>query len=685
VIARQTVRRQLFWRRTVVRVAPEPPPPPPKPNRSIAARLRADPEATLREIRALVAEEPADLGTREWLRMLVAVFGYGDQALARELFAIFERRTGRWRKGQRQRDWLRPWIEADADSPIAPPTGRAGFAVMDYGHPGIDRGSANIGDHIQTIAALGHLVRHQNVRLHGPDELVALLEDLQRRTRPELRLHDVDADIEILAVHRDASMYQPIPEATWVLCFGWYMHALFNMRYGFPLHRSLRPVFVSFHCNKRGLLTPDAIEYLRRYGPVGCRDWTTVDLLLSVGVPAFFSGCITTTIDTVFPPLATRPPARAPVGYVDVIDAPKDAVEYHHSDRKIRRKPFVDNLNRAVKLLETYRTRHRRLVTSRLHCYLPTRALGVDADFQPERRSDVRFAGLIDLDDRQFAAMRDTLLTKLEPVVGAMLAGHREDEVYGLWRELNAADVEAARKRRERPLELPMPPRVVAARARAAVAGTAVWNDARAATAVHCAVALPGPPGTPNDALADLVAALRDQATQPLHVWLLDHGRESAIGHQIAERVPDVAFSRVPVRKVPVPELLAPDLLPDVDRVVLARLGATLAGDELDADLGGHAAAARTLAGESGFDVINFAANRLDTADAAAELRRGAYARHSFDFDAFSDEVLVLDLERLRRDGFRRLALGLTERFRLRRREVLHYVLGPGRAQLRMP
>ena len=122
----------------------------------------------------------------------------------------------------------------------------------------------------------------------------------------------------MITVHRDASMYQPIPEDTWVLCFGWYMHALFEMRHGFPLHRNLRPVFVSFHCNKRGLLTPEAIEYLRRYGPVGCRDWTTVYLLLSCGVPAFFSGCVTTTIDTVFPDLAAPPPADAPVAYVDM-------------------------------------------------------------------------------------------------------------------------------------------------------------------------------------------------------------------------------------------------------------------------------------------------------------------------------------------------------------------------------
>jgi hypothetical protein len=682
VTAREAVRRQWFWRRRARFTVPDEPPPP-GPDDSIAARLRADPETTLREIRTLVAEQPPDVGPRAWFRMLVAVFGYGDQALARELFAVFERQADRWRDGPRQRDWIRPWIEADADSPVAPPTGRVGFAVMDYGHPGINRGSANLGDHIQTIAALGHLVRHQNVRLHGPDELVAVLEQLQRRTTPERRLDDVDADVEIMAVHRDASMYQPIPDGTWVLCFGWYMHALFHMRHGFPLHRSLRPLFVSFHCNKRELLTADAIAYLTRYGPVGCRDWTTVDLLLSVGVPAFFSGCLTTTIDTVFPALATRPPARAPVGYVDIENAPEGAVTYHHSDRKVRSTPFVENIERALALLETYRTTHRRLVTSRLHCYLPARSLGVEVDFRPDRRADVRFAGLIDLDDRQFAAMRNGLLTRLEQVVGAMLAGRPEDEVYALWQELSAADVAAARERRERPLSLPTPPRLIADRVRAAVAGTVVWNGPGATC--HSAVALPDASERPEHELVDLIASLREHAPEPVHVWLIDPRDERALGRRVADHFPDVAFSLVPVRRVPVPLLLLADLLPGVDRVVLTQLGASLTSGDLRADLGEYAAAARTLPGESGFGVIHSAANRVGLPDLAAELRRSAYARHRFDFDAFSDDVLVLDLARLRRDGFRELALGLTERFRLREREVLHYVLGPDRAQLRAP
>ena len=34
--------------------------------------------------------------------------------------------------------------------------------------------------------------------------------------------------------------------------------------------------------SKRALLTDEAIDYLRRFAPIGCRDWTTVDILLSI-------------------------------------------------------------------------------------------------------------------------------------------------------------------------------------------------------------------------------------------------------------------------------------------------------------------------------------------------------------------------------------------------------------------
>ena len=276
--------------------------------------LAEAPEEALAEIRRLAAEDPPELRAKFWYDVLGPVFGLGASDEARAVFAIFDRHVREddevWGAAARHRDWMREWVAADPGSPTAPGTGRRTFAVLDYGHPSATRASANIGDHVQSSAALGHLVRHDNVRLHGDEQLVGLLERLRERTRPERRRHDVEADLQVITAHRDASIYQAIPEDTWTLAFGWYMHPLFNFRHAFPLHRNLRPIFVSFHCNKRSLLTPEAVEYLKRYGPVGCRDWTTVYLLHSIGVPAFFSGCLTTTIDAVFPDLESRAAGR---------------------------------------------------------------------------------------------------------------------------------------------------------------------------------------------------------------------------------------------------------------------------------------------------------------------------------------------------------------------------------------
>jgi hypothetical protein len=549
---------------------------------------------------------------------------------------------------------------------------------MDYGHPGMNRASANIGDHIQSIAALGHLVRHRGVRLHGQQGLVELLDALGSRVRPERQRREVDADIEVVTVHRDASMYQPIPEDTWVLCFGWYMHALFEMRHGFPLHRNLLPIFVSFHCNKRALLTPAAIAYLKRHGPVGCRDWTTVYLLLSCGVPAFFSGCVTTTIDTLFPD-APAPPDGAPVAYVDVPpeDVPPGGVTYAHSDSAVRRRPFIANVSRALELLETYRTRHGAVVTSRLHCYLPLRSIGTHVEFRPRNPADVRFDGLIGIDDGVFAAMRDGLLGKLERVHGAILSGKPEPHVYELWRELNAADVAAAAERLARPARLPQVEHATQQKIGSARKRTqGVPPDG----AIHCALVLPKGGGR---ALAEQVATLLERASRPLHVWLLAHpGAGSA-----ERRLSGVTAGRVPVRGLRrVTRLVLADVLPGVARAVVLKPGAALHGDvaELaELDLGGHAFAAATLPGASGFAVIHRAAARLrDRTEAASELRRTAYARHSFDFDAFAGDVLVLDLERMRRERFSAQALPLVQEFGLRELEVLHYIAGPNRADV---
>ena len=667
----------------------------------VRSGLSQAPDETLHAVGALVDDDPPGVLAESWYEILAAVFGYGAQDLARRVYGVFDQHVIRdvpgWSEGPTHRDWMRSWVEADADSPTAPaPAGeRPVLAIMDYGHPGATRASANIGDHIQSIASLAHVVRHQRVRLHGDKKLVGLLTTLRDRTRPEFARDDLDADLEVMAVHRDASMYQPIPEGTWVLCLGWYMHALFTMRHGFPLHRNLRPIFISFHCNKRNLLTPDAVEYLRRYGPVGCRDWTTTHLLTSMGVPAFFSGCMTTTIGGVFPD-APAPRADAPVAYVDVQSraVPEDAVTYAHSSLKVRRRSFVANAKIALERLDTYRREHSRVITSRLHCHLPLRSIGVETEFVPVNPADVRFSGLIDISDQEFDAIRSGLTEKLERILRLMIAGAPEADVYAEWRAATADDVAAAERELRRDVALQAPAAKWAKRVPRVVGATKTYSPqaAQGEAPVDCAVYLHPRHIRGTGALLDSLAEL---SSRPVRLWALTPP-DSPVD-RLASAFPEVTVNSIPLgslgkRGRQLGLVLLPALIPDVERLVVLPTPAVVTTDvcELaDLELGSHALAAPTRLGTtqiSGFGVINTAANRLgDRPAAAAELRRAALARHGFDFDAFSVAPLVLDLGRLRREGFMDEGLKLASTFRLNDVEILHFLVGPDRAHVPAP
>jgi Glycosyl transferase family 8 len=689
------VPRELRWRRAAAEY--------------VRAGITSDRATVLDEVRRLVAQNPDSVDAGNWTEILGAVYGAGEEELARQVFAILDREVGDGTDVDAAlvvtRDWLRRWVAATADSRSAPAPapGHISFAIMDYGHPGRNRASANIGDHVQSLASLGHLVRHQELTFHGPQDLVDLFEQLHGRVRPEIQRTGIASDVELITVDRDASMYKEVPPDTWMLAFGWFMHAIFELRYGFPFHRNLRPIFLSFHCNKRDLLTSQATEYLRACGPIGCRDWTTVDILLSIGVPAFFSGCMTTTVSNVFPELAARPGPGAPVAYVDAPPeaVPPGGVTYKHSSDAVRFRSFATNVYNAMELLETYRRKHSAMVTSRLHAWLPGRSIGIDVDFQPKNRSDIRFAGLIDMTDAEFDAIRDGINTKLERVMTAILSGEKPDAVYELWRSLTAPDVAAAERRHGAAGAVLTPVNTVADGVDRAVAATTTRAAAQPEVGDVVHLALHVPPDRAR-AMHVLLASLQEHSSRPLHVWIVTRERGSVDIDELGRRFPAITFSVVPTRglgaelrrgdgrKLAARELdllVLSELLPSVDRVVVLPVDALATADvaELyDLDLEGHLLGAPTVVGtkgSSGFGTIHGAGLRLGPkTKVATELRRRAYARHAFDFDAFTNDVLVLDLARARSDGFVAEYLPYVEEFGLALRDVLHFAVGPDRA-----
>ncbi|WP_298748894.1 hypothetical protein [uncultured Serinicoccus sp.] len=336
-------------------------------------------------------------------------------------------------------EWL-PGGRYRAATPTLESTVRIG--LMNYRAPG--PGSRNVGDWIQTLASTGHLVRHANLSYVADDpELLRLVQDLAAGVRSERVLHDTPrATVQVVEVHRDGMALQDLPQPTWVPTFGWFLHPVTGQDHLFPFADAVRPIFISFHVNKPDMLTPAAIDYLRRYGPVGCRDWQTVALLQAVDVPAFFSGCMTTTVDTVVPPGPAED--RTEVAHIDVPGGSDDAV-VEQSITGLRSLSFAQNLELARQWVDDYARRYHTVRTSRLHSNLPSRSVGCTVEFTPKNRSDVRFGGLIDIDDEAFEAIRRGILDKLAAMMGLVLAGAHEDEVYARWQEVCAADVEVAR------------------------------------------------------------------------------------------------------------------------------------------------------------------------------------------------------------------------------------------------
>ncbi|MGB3802280.1 MAG: hypothetical protein WA952_20830, partial [Lewinella sp.] len=130
------------------------------------------------------------------------------------------------------------------------------FAVVGYPQ------SHNLGDEVQSIAA-GRLLPRVDVRV--PRE--------------------------------GMDTFQSAADRIHLLCNGFFMYAPEH----WPPGDNIDPLFVSLHVSTetgaaKYLLRPDLKSYYQRYAPVGCRDRQTAAGFKKLGVDAYFSGCVTLTL-----------------------------------------------------------------------------------------------------------------------------------------------------------------------------------------------------------------------------------------------------------------------------------------------------------------------------------------------------------------------------------------------------
>ncbi|MCU1518643.1 MAG: glycosyl transferase family 8 [Pseudarthrobacter sp.] len=612
-------------------------------------------------------------------------------------------------------DWLVAWEEqakepSQGSRSMIP--GGINIGVLDYKQPDFLRQSGNLGDYVQTLGSLGHLLSFGNAQFAGDSALVETAAYLQPRLRPDLACDTrVSAGVNLVRVDRDASHYNAIPENTWLIAFGWYMHSTFRGGYDFPFNENINPIFVSFHIQHRKMLTPEAIDYLKAHGPIGCRDWTTTYLLLSVGVDAFFSGCLTTTVDAFFPDHPEAQTTASAVPQTAVVDTPVPAAlvgqpgveKITQVGDDVCRAGIAENIVSAVRLLEHYRS-YQRIITSRLHCYLPATALGCNVEFTPRRLADVRFDGLLGMEpgNSRLRSIQDGLRSKLRSVYASILSGASRDDVYQGWRSLVADEVAAAKEKLARP----------------AVESTPGFDEVAACQAVAAAAvlrnggAVDAKPDVVNIALAAdqnlrqevpvVIESIVSNTNRPVHFWFLTRGHDQSDYDYLAETFPQAGFTFLPCDTIDYGEiagmlkhitvstmdrLLLPLLLENVDRVIYHDIDAvtcTDIGELYDHDLQGHplgARSARASWAESGFSNVYRAANRLDH-PAAFELRRRMHNVLSYDFLAFNAGIMLLDLRRMRADNFCRRYIPFAAEFGMNDQEILNCYAGPERLLL---
>lgn len=133
----------------------------------------------------------------------------------------------------------------------------------------VHKPTSNIGDDIQSIACEQHLPR-------------------------------VDYFID----REDIDQFNPVDDVA-VIMAGWWMWKKFN----WPPCNKIIPLFVGFHyqsftqlnywntVSDEKYLGGIGRKYYEVYSPIGCRDIQTLELMQKHSIPAYFSGCITLTLD----------------------------------------------------------------------------------------------------------------------------------------------------------------------------------------------------------------------------------------------------------------------------------------------------------------------------------------------------------------------------------------------------
>ena len=266
------------------------------------------------------------------------------------------------------------------------------YSAFHFDYPYSTRNLFNIGDYIQSLAAIRFLPRVD---------------------------FTIDRD-SISSVKPDK-----INDCVKLIGNSWYV--IRNNAHVIPDCIDFLPISVHINNPRDNIL--EVLKSWAKFGPIGCRDIQTKELIHSYGIDAYFSSCLTTTLTPEYV-LANKgqPFIRKKVLLVDVIEESpkirfwppmkfftsykrsseynkciehlKKLVQYYDGE-EIEKLTHMfpmnlkhsDRFEIAKNLLKKYATA-KLVITSRIHCALPCLALGTPVVLMTKKYDELRYRGL---------------------------------------------------------------------------------------------------------------------------------------------------------------------------------------------------------------------------------------------------------------------------------------------------
>lgn len=207
----------------------------------------------------------------------------------------------------------------------------------------------------------------------------------------------------------DRENLDKVHEKVKVIMNGWFMSQTKN----WPPSSSIDSLFISFHGNNK-IINKELYSYYKKFEPIGCRDLDTLELFNSIGIDAYYSGCLTLTLPEM------KNPRTDEIIVVDLLRSnysdeyrnyiknnliPKkfeNQISYiSHLISEPQTSTFSERMKNVELLLDRY-SRAKLVVTSLIHCALPCLAIGtpvlfVDIGFSNRGNRRSRFDGILDL------------------------------------------------------------------------------------------------------------------------------------------------------------------------------------------------------------------------------------------------------------------------------------------------